>query len=1017
MLRRYFAFLLIVLFTSSAALAQNMKKVTGTVVDEFGDPLPGATIRVKGNSTIGVTTNNDGQFTLNVPQDAKTLTVSFIGMKPMEQAIASGKTMKIVMLEDTKLIEEVVVVGYGSARKLGSVTGSISTVGAAKIENTPTANFTDALQGQVSGLSVLSSSGEPTASANIRLRGVNSLTAGNEPLFILDGAPISMDVFNALNPSDIANITVLKDASSTAIYGSRAANGVIVITSKKGKIETAPMVKVSAQYGMANVINSGTKMMNANEYMAFREKMDPSLASNTSWVDHRNVVQKNGISTDWMKEIYRRNAPTFQLNASLTGGSANTNYYLSLNHMNREGIEPLSKAGRESLRFNEDIRLGEMVKVGVDVNLSYNNSQTNPEQNGGGIYVTNPTVFTRLARPDDAAYYYTVNPDGSINKLGRADYLHYSGGVFFNPNWMGEHRSRVNKTVHLDGNLFEEITPIKGLRLRAVQALASYDDKHSSLMNPTEAYVSPMGDVVDLFGDGTLPYRTEMTERWYQFTSSNTAEYIFDINKNHNFNVLLGHETIYSKTEGFGVSREGLSDPRMLLLTNATEEPTVSQSVGETVFNSVFAQASYDYKEKYFLSGSVRGDGSSRFSEKHRWATFWSLGGRWNIIKDLPKTNWLNQLDVRFSYGTTGNSSIGDYVYMGLASSQGVQYNGQGGLVLSQQSIEDLTWETVGQMNLGLDFRVFNRLGVEVDYYIKKTSDMLLSIPYSYTTGFSSGIGNIGSMKNEGVDLKFDVDLLNRKDMNWTFYANINYNKNTVTSLFNGLDEYVMSNTGQKLQVGKSFGEFFLVKRAGVDPRDGSQLWYDADGNLTKTFNEEENAQFTGKNRFAPWSGGFGTNYSWKGLSISADFTWALGKYAMNNDRYFYENAYYGESYNQSQSMMNIWTKPGDITDIPAATETIQMDDHLLENASFLRLKKLSIGYNLPQKWFQKTNLIDNVNIYATGRNLLTFTKYTGYDPEPDSNVIQFNYPNTREVLFGIEVSLGSKKSSRDATK
>ncbi len=1008
MLRRYFA-LLLILLASSVAFAQNMKKVTGTVVDEFGEPLPGATVRVKGDATIGVTTNNDGAFTLNVPQSAKVLSVSFIGMQPMEQPIVTGKSMKIVMLEDTKLIEEVVVVGYGSARKLGSVTGSVATVGGAKIENTPTANFTDALQGQVSGLSVLSSSGEPTASANIRLRGINSLTAGNEPLFILDGAPVSMDVFNALNPSDIANISVLKDAASTAIYGSRAANGVIVLTSKKGKMEMRPTVKVSAQYGMANVINSGSKMMNAQEYLAFREKLDPALAQNGSWVEHRDIVLKNGINTNWLKEIYRQNAPTFQVNASLTGGTANTNYYLSLNHMNREGIEPLSKAGRESLRFNEDVRLGEMVKVGLDVNLSYNDSQTNPEQGAsGGIYVTNPTVFTRLARPDDASYYYTVNEDGSINKLGRADYLHNTGGVFFNPNWMAEHRTRASKTLHIDGNIFEEITPVKGLRLKAVQALAAFDDKYSSISKPREAYLSPMGDIVDAYGDGTLPYRTESTQRYYQFTTSNTAEYIFDLNRQHNFNILVGQESIYSKDEGFATSREGLSDPRMLLLTNATEEPTVTQALSETVFNSVFAQAFYDYREKYFLSGSVRGDGSSRFPKKHRWAAFWSLGGRWNMLKEsfmAPTKGWLNQMDVKLSYGTTGNSSIGDYLYMGLASSQGVQYDGEGGLLLSQQSIDDLTWESVGQMNLGVDLRIFNRLSVGLDYYVKNTTNMLLSIPYSYTTGYGSGMGNIGSMRNTGIDMSFNVDLLTRKDMTWNFYANINYNKNTITSLFNGLDEFILSGTGQKLQVGKSFGEFYLVKRAGVDPRDGCQMWYDADGNLTKSFNEDANAQFTGKNRFAPWSGGFGTSYSWKGLNVSADFSWALGKYAMNNDRYFYENPQFGASYNQGQSMMNIWTKPGDITDIPSATETIQMDDHLLENASFLRLKKLSVGYNLPQKWMQKTHFISNANLYVTGRNLLTFTKYTGYDPEPDSNVIQFNYPNTREVLFGCELT------------
>ncbi|MBQ0022755.1 MAG: TonB-dependent receptor [Prevotellaceae bacterium] len=1009
MQRRYlvlFSFILV----AAVAFAQNMRKVTGTVFDEFGDPLPGATVVVKNNTTIGAACDIEGKFSLDIPSNTKLLSVGFVGMQSQDIAPVFGKAMRIVLREDAKLVDEVVVMGYGSAKKLGSVTGSVATVGGEKIENVPTANFTDALQGQVAGLSVLSSSGEPTASATIRLRGVNSLTAGNEPLFILDGAPISNDVFNALNPSDIANVTVLKDAASTAIYGSRAANGVIVLTSKKGKMEQKPTVKISAQYGVANIINSGTKMMNSKQYMKFRELVDPSLATNSEWLEHKNVVTKNGISTNWMDEIYRNNAPTFQLNASLMGGSANTNYYLSLNHMNREGIEPLSKATRESIRFNEDIRVAPMFKVGVDMNLSYNNSQTNPEQNASGIYATNPTVFTRLARPDDAPYYYTVNSDGSINKRGRADFLHYSGtaGSFFNPNWMAEFRTRESKTVHLDGNIYEELSPIPGLKIRAVQALAAYDDKYTALMEPKDAYESPMGDKVDVYGDGSAPYRTESSDRWYQFTSSNTAEYIFNLQNKHNFSVLLGEETIYSKMDGFAASREGLSDPRMLLLTNATEEPTVTHVISETVFNSVFSQASYNYAEKYFLNASIRRDGSSRFSKKHRWSTFWSLGGRWNMMKESfmsPMKSWLNQLDVKASYGTTGNSSIGDYIYMGLASSQGVQYDGNGGLVISQQSIDDLTWESVAQTNLGVEFRVFDRLSVGVDYYYKKTTDMLLSIPYSYTTGFTSGMGNIGSMSNEGIDVSLNLDILRKKDMAWSFYANVNYNSNKVKSLFNGLDEYVIAGTGQKLQVGKSFGEFYLVKRAGIDPRDGSQMWYDADGNLTKNYNEEENSQFTGKNRFAPWSGGFGSTFSWKGLNVSTDLTWALGKYAMNNDRYFFENAQFGQSFNQSESMLNIWTTPGQITDIPAATETIQMDDHVLENASFLRLKRLTIGYNLPKQWIAPTKYISNVNVFVTGRNLLTFTKYTGYDPEPDSNVIQFNYPNTREFLIGCEIT------------
>lgn len=1000
--------LLALIASVSAAFAQN-RTVRGVVYDASdGEPLPGVSVRSTDNNQLGVVTDIDGNFVITVPNELKTLTVSFIGKETVTVKI-KGDNLKVYLEDDTKLLDEVVVMGYGSARKLGSVTGSVSKVNSAALEKLPSANFTDALQGQVAGLSVLSNSGEPTASAVIRLRGINTIFAGSEPLFILDGAPINADVFNALNPTDIENITVLKDAASTAIYGSRAANGVIVITSKKGKMEMQPVVKISAQYSIANVINSGTKMMDAAQYMKFREILDPTLETNQSWLEHKAIVEKNGISTDWMKEIYRNNAPSFQLNASLMGGSAKTNYYLSVNHTSRRGIEPLSGFQREALRFNEDIRIAPMLKVGIDANLSYNISEANPEQNAPGMIIrTNPTVFTRLARPDDAAYYYTVNPDKTINRLGRADFLHFTGDYFYNPWWMAEHRKRESKTVHLDGNIFEELTPIKGLRIRAVQALAAYDDKHTSLSKPRDAYVSEMGDVVDAYGDGSSPYRTESTQRWYQFTSSNTAEYNFNVKKNHNFTVLLGHETIYSKNDGFAVSRSGLTDVRMLLLTNATEEPATTQDFSETVFNSFFGQMNYDFNSKYNLSASVRRDGSSRFPSHDRWATFWSVGGRWNIMSEKfmsPVKSWMDQLSAKISYGTTGNSSISDYMYYGLVSSSGVQYNGQSGTLVSSQSISDLTWETVAQLNVGLEAHLFNRLNVNLDYYHKKTSNMLLDIPYSYTTGFSSGIGNVGTMVNNGVELTLNLDIINNKDLKWSFYSNFNYNKNKITSLFNGTDEFVLTGTGQKLQVGKPYGEFFLVRRAGVDPRDGKQIWYDADGNLTKAFNEKENAVLTGKNRFAPWYGGFGTTVSWKGLTLSADFSWALDKYALNNDRAFSENANFGKTYNQSVNMLKIWQKPGDVTDIPAATETIQMDDHMLENASFLRLKKLSIGYNLPQQLIKPMRFVSNINLFVTGRNLLTATKYSGYDPEPDTNVIQFNYPNTREFTFGAEVT------------
>jgi TonB-linked SusC/RagA family outer membrane protein len=741
--------------------------------------------------------------------------------------------------------------------------------------------------------------------------------------------------------------------------------------------------------------------------MKFQEILDPTIKNDPNWINHKNIVTQNGINTDWTDYVYRDNAPTYQLIASINGGSENTNYYLSLNQFSKEGIEPQSGVRRTSLRFNEDIRFNDIFKLGFDVNLSYNKSETNPEQNASdGIYTTNPTVFARLARPDDSTRYYTLDKNGKATFGKRADYLHYS--KLFNPYYLADCRDRASNTIHLDASIYEQFTPVNGLILRAAQALSSYDDQYTSITKPVDAYVSPMGDRVDMFGDGSSASRTESAQRYYQLTSTNTAEYMFDINKKHMFTVLFGHESIISKSDGFSAYRAGLTDPDLLLITNATEEPVVSQSVVETVVNSFFGEVAYDYSDKYFLSASIRRDGSSRFSKDHRWSTFWSVGGRWNMMKESfmeDLQSWVNQLDLKASYGTTGNSSIGDYAYFGLASGQGVQYGGESGLVISQSSVKDLTWETVAQANVGFETRLFNRFTLGVEYYHKTTSDMLLSIPYSYTTGFSSGPGNIGSMTNKGVDIDINVDIINNPDMYWGVKANFNYNKNEITELFNGLDEYVISNSGLKLQVGKPFGEFYLVERSHIDPRDGKQVWYDADGNLTKTYDATNNSVFTGKQRFAPWTGGFGTTFQWKGLSVSADFTWALGKYAMNNDLYFYENAAMGGTYNQSESMLNMWTSPGQVTDIPAASEQIQMDDHLLEDASFCRLKKLTIGYNLPETWFSNMQFVKGVNVYATGRNLLTFTKYTGFDPEPDSNVIQFNYPNTREYIIGCEIT------------
>jgi len=974
------------------ALAQTT--VTGTVTSsEDGEPIIGATVKAVGTN-VATATDIDGHFTLNV-QEGATLEISSIGMKPLR--VTAARNMTVVLESEAETLETLVVTGYGSAKKLGSFTGAVTKVDEKKFEKAVTPNFTDALAGQVSGLSVLSSSGDPTETASIRLRGVNSIYSSNTPLFILDGAPISSSMFNTLNPSDIANITVLKDASSTAIYGSRAANGVIVITSKKGKFNEKASLTLRAQYGISSPTSDGIEVMNSQQYMKFRELIGQPLSENI-----QNLINNYNISTNWRDELLNDAAPTYTLDATVQGGSQNTSYYISANHHAQEGIVDQSGMHRESIRSNIDTRVNKWLKVGLQINLGVSSYQRNSESDASdGIYLANPMVFSRMAMPFDSPYYYSFDENGNIVYGDRAAKLYYSGMT--QPWYYNENRTAKRKTVTANVAAYEQITPIEGLTIRAQQSMDGYDYTYSGTRNPIDAWVTPMGQSVAAMSG----YASTAFTRYYSFTYTNTAEYKFGIDQ-HFFTFLLGQESIISKSRSFSAYTTGQSDVRQLRLTDGTTVSVsdLGDSRAETVFNSWFGTFSYNWAEKYFLDLSYRADGSSKFAPDHRWAHFWSIGLMWNAKKEnfLKDVDWLNALELRANYGTTGNSTgAGSYDYYGLFGS-GSTYNSAGTLYISSPSNYELTWEKVGALDLGFTARIFNRLTMNFDFYSKKTTDMLMSIPYSFTTGFGSGSGNIGAMTNKGFDFDFTLDLLRTKDINWTFKANFNYNKNEITELFAGRDYYELTGTGIRLEVGKPYGEFYYVKRAYIDPRDGKQVWYDADGNLTKVYSDDY-AVFTGKQRYAPWSGGFGTQFQWKGLSVGLDFAWQAGKYMINNDNYFVNNANFGTSYNQSVDMLNVWTTPGQVTDVPAYGEALEFDDHLLENASFLRLKNITIQYQFPRELLKYTKVIEAAKVFGVIRNLWTWTKFSGYDPEPDSNLVKFSYPNTRQFVIGLELT------------
>ena len=917
------------------------------------------------------------------------MVISFIGMENKEVPIKPS--VKVTLKPMTELLSEVLVTGtYGSAKKLGSMVGSVAAVKSEKIANRPSANFADALQGQVAGLQVFTSSGEPSEGVSMRLRGIGSINSSSEPLFILDGAPISSGAFSAINPNDIENLTILKDASSTSIYGSRAANGVIVITTKRGK-GVKPTVTIKGQYGISQRAVENITLMNSEQYFNFCETVNPNYKTNEAFQANKEFALKHGISTDWYDYFFKDNAPTYQLDASITGVANNTNYFISASHYDAEGIEPASGMKRETVRSNIDTKVSDWFRVGLNLGLSYEDFETNGFAGTGNSWY-NVATLSKWAIPYETPYEIIENADGSISYGKRKNILDKIG--LWNPYYLLENQPTEKNKIRLYGNAFEEITPIKGLTIRAAQAIDAFDYRYRYVSLPAD-YNNQKGSASESF------------QRYSSFTFTNTAEYKFSINEMHNISALVGQESIIYNGSSFGASVDNITDGRLPMLSNGTIPKQPSASKKKKVMNSYFSRLEYNFGEKYFFDASFRTDGSSIFGRDNRWASFFSVGTMWNVSKEafMEDIDWLKDLKVKFSYGTTGNSAFdSDPYYPSLGLVGTGKYNGDQTFYISSVQNDGLTWEKQKTINIGLSARLFVRLDIDLAYYDKKTTDMLMTIPYSYTTGHSSGWGNIGSMFNRGFEATVSYDIINRRNLQWSVSANINYNKNQITELFGGRDEYVVANTGIKYQVGMPYGELYYVRWVGVDPADGQQIWLDKDGNETKTYSED-NAVFTGKQRYAPWAGGFSTSFFWKGFSINADFSYVLGKYTINNDAFFYNNPNFAGQLNQSTDMLDMWTTPGQVTNIPAANSELRFDTHLIENASFLRLKNLTIGYTLPENWLHKTGFIKGARIFAVGRNLLTVTNYTGADPEVDSNLQLGKYPNTKQFTIGAELT------------
>ena len=975
--RRLLLLAFLCMMLAHGAFAQYFAVKGNITSAEDGEALIGVGVMQKG-STNGVVTDLDGNYSIEIRgTEEATLEFSYMGYEKQQRVVsASTKVLNIVLEPEVQAIDEVIVVGYG-VRKKGTITGSVATVKAEKIENVPTAGFDQALQGQTPGMTVISNSGEPSKAAVFQIRGTNSINSGTSPLFILDGVPITSSDFNAISPADIESINVLKDASSTSIYGARAANGVVVITTKRGTNTEKVDVTFRSQWGISDLAHGNWNLMNTAERIQFEKELGFDAGQDY------NILGKTDIN--WLDVVFNDAAKLESYDLSVNHATDKLNYFVSAGYFDQEGIALGSSFTRYNMRVNADVKTNDHLKVGANTMFTY--EEVNQADDGEYALYT-PISASRFMLP----YWNPYNEDGSVASSKDGSWT----GRGYNPvEWLKYNPMDLKKYKAISV-LYAEYSPIKNLILRSQFGV---DFTHST---------TDMKSFPSFVGNNNQGTAGRASSTVANLTITNTANYLFDINKRHNFNIMLGQEGVDYRSEGFQVVTRGQSNDAFTLLSSGTRASSWANSSSSHAFLSFFGRTEYNLRERYFVDFSLRTDASSRFGKNGRWATFWSLGSMWDVKKEkfLQNVKWITNAQVAVSTGTSGNSSIPDYDHLALVAS-GNNYNDNPGIAPITQGNEDLSWEKLHTSNIAFHLGFFHRVNLDLEFYHKKTTDMLMSVPQSYANnGYGSRWDNVGTMVNKGAELTLNVDVLRTDNFVWNVNANASYNHNEITELYNGVQEYVVGTTATKLVVGHSVGEFFMTRYAGVNPANGDALWYDKNGNLTNEYSESDKVML-GKNYIAPWQGGFGTTVSYKGLTLAANFSWVADRYMFNNDRFFEEsNGLYSSTYNQSKRLLyDRWKKPGDIADIPRYGVTPQMDSRFIEDASFLRLKNVMLSYDLPKSLLKKTKVISRMRLHVQAQNLFTITKFSGIDPEGASNIYAAQYPMSRQYTCGLELT------------
>ncbi len=969
-------------------------RITGTVTSsEDGMPMPGVSVVVKG-TTIGATTDVDGKYDLAVPANAQTLTFSFVGYETQDIAVAGRSVIDVVMKPESKQIEEVIVVAYGVV-KAQAKTGSVSTVKGEAIADAPTTSVDKILAGKLAGVQITSSSGQPGANMNIRIRGISSINAGNEPLWVVDGIPVMTgdqtyftntgNAIASINPNDIESITVLKDAAAASIYGSRAANGVILVTTKSGK-EGVAKFNVRAKFGTSMLANDNNyKIMNGQQLLGYERTaiinagLDPDDPTGAYYRPNSLLALPQ---TNWMAHFTRPGlSQEFEVNA--TGGNNKGSYYNSLVYQKNQGVFYGIDFTKITGRINADYKLTKTLSTGARINLAFTDANDVPMQS---LYYANPIFAGMTILPWTPKY----NADGTHN-------INIPENNRTNPRATAEYDDQWEKQYRTTSNIYLEWKPIESLTFRTTNGLETTFGEGRRYWSPKARWNKTTGTL-----------QTSKSQ-YVQLTTSNTITYSNTFNETHFLKLLAGQEAMKLDYNSMYIYSPDV-DPNIPYPSTST--PAADET--DYTFNtrtllSFFGNLEYNYKGKYFLSSSIRRDGSSLFGENNTWGTFWSTGVSWNISSEefMKQVEILDLLKLRVSYGVNGNNNIAPYRAYGVYAS--TVYNGVNGMLPSSPSNPNLTWETNKTLNAGIDFAFLkNRISGSIDVYNRKTEDMLLDKKVPQTTGFSSNFLNIGSLENKGIEFQLNGDIIRSQDLNWNAGFNIAFNRSEILDL--GGNEFLTAGDARlRHVVGKSFYQFYVYDYYGVNPVNGEALWYDESGKLTSDFGK---ARRVYKGSPEPkFTGGFNTSITWKGLSLSTFLEFKGGNYiAIFENRYLMSDGSQ-MSMNQNASLLNYWKKVGDtgVNPIPYAGNSSNSynasSSRWLQKGDFLRIKDITLSYTLPKKVIDKVKFA-SARVYVSAYNLYTFHDVDFWDPERGVDGMGFGiYPMTKSIVGGIEIS------------